>query len=165
MALKRKMDFDDAVDVRRDVKQPKLVPFPQTEPDSDVAMMDASDYPLEPLFLSMQQFHTRLPSNASYSSSSAGDSPHLSPMYPSFDLYPSDDQGYIGAQNPFDSPMCNAPRAVGLLQPKNASFTHHGASCTQIPKLRVACSPGLNGQRTMWAHCEQCGAIEMVRTD
>ena len=38
-------------------------------------------------------------------------------------------------------------------------------NCSQIPKLRMACAAGLNGQRTMWAHCEQCGAIEMVDFD
>jgi len=36
------------------------------------------------------------------------------------------------------------------------------ANCTQIPKLRVACASSVNGHRTMWSHCEQCGAISMV---
>jgi len=167
MAVKRKMDFEDeAVDMPMNMKQPKLVAFPNTELDTDVAMSDASVYQLEPLFIPMQPFHTRLPSNASYSSSTASDSPRDSPaMYPTFDLYPNDDPGYVGSQNPFDVPTGDAARSVGLLQPKNGSFTHHGQNCSQIPKLRVACSPGLNGQRTMWAHCEQCGAIEMVQTD
>ncbi|PCH43894.1 hypothetical protein WOLCODRAFT_26277 [Wolfiporia cocos MD-104 SS10] len=164
MGMKRKADFDDAsVDMPTNLKQPRLVAFPTTELDSDVAMSDESH--LEPLFISMPPFHTRLSSNASYISSSASNSPRNSPTYPIFDLYPTDDQGYIGSQNPFDAPMSEQPRSVGLLQPKNPSFTHHGESCSQIPKLRVACSPGLNGQRTMWAHCEQCGAIEMVHSD
>jgi hypothetical protein len=34
--------------------------------------------------------------------------------------------------------------------------------CSQIPKLKVACAPGLGGKRTMWSFCEQCGAISMV---
>lgn len=166
MAVKRKMDFDDgAIDMRMNAKQPKLVPFPNTELDTDVAMSDASVYHLEPLFIPIQPFHTRFPSNASSSSSSPSDSARNSPMYPRFDLYPHGDLGYLGSQNPFDVAMDEAPRPVGLIQPKSASFTHHGQNCSQIPKLRVACSPGLNGQRTMWAHCEQCGAIEMVQTD
>lgn len=41
----------------------------------------------------------------------------------------------------------------------------YSQNCSQIPKLRMACAAGLNGQRTMWAHCEQCGAIEMVDFD
>ncbi|KAJ7072509.1 hypothetical protein C8F01DRAFT_1076493 [Mycena amicta] len=51
--------------------------------------------------------------------------------------------------------------SVGLLQP-SSSFSHHGTSCSQIPKLKVACASGPNGQRTMWSFCEQCGAISMV---
>ncbi|KIY46168.1 hypothetical protein FISHEDRAFT_31714, partial [Fistulina hepatica ATCC 64428] len=53
---------------------------------------------------------------------------------------------------------------VGLLQP-SPGFSHHGSGCSQIPKLRVACSAGLNDQRTMWSFCEQCGAISMVEQD
>jgi len=39
------------------------------------------------------------------------------------------------------------------------------SNCTQIPKLRIACASSGNGQRTMWSHCEQCGAISMVDSD
>ena len=73
---------------------------------------------------------------------------------------------------------------IGLLQPKS-SFIHHrygmcllncnsvvmafatvsSGDCTQIPKLRVACASGVNGQRSMWTHCEQCGAISIVESD
>ncbi|KIJ18659.1 hypothetical protein PAXINDRAFT_71105, partial [Paxillus involutus ATCC 200175] len=53
---------------------------------------------------------------------------------------------------------------VGLMQPVS-SFTHHGSHCSQIPKLRVACSAGPDGSRTMWSFCEQCGAISMVDSD
>ncbi|EPT04960.1 hypothetical protein FOMPIDRAFT_1027644 [Fomitopsis schrenkii] len=164
MALKRKMSFDDEVaPTPMRVKQQKLIPFPGTEADDDVAMTDASyHHHLEPLFIPMQQpFHMRLSSDVSYASSSPGDSPRIPSAYPYFDLYPAEDQAF----NAFDSPVSEASRPVGLLQPKNPSFTHHGQNCSQIPKLRVACSPGLNGSRTMWAHCEQCGAIEMVHTD
>ncbi|KAH9948985.1 hypothetical protein B0H21DRAFT_197785 [Amylocystis lapponica] len=167
MAVKRKFEYElEAVDVPMNAKQPKLVPFPNSdELDSDVAMSDGSISDVEPLFLSMQSYHSRLPSNASYSSSAASDSPHNSPMYPVFDLYPHDSQGYFdaGPQLTYDASF--EDRRVGLLQPNSPSFTHHGQNCSQVPKLRIACSPGLNGQRTMWAHCEQCGAIDMVQTD
>ncbi|CCM05694.1 uncharacterized protein FIBRA_07925 [Fibroporia radiculosa] len=150
MALKRKFDYDaESVDMPMNMKQPKLIPFPNAEPDTDVVMSDAPTYNLEPLLIPIQPFHTRLPSNASYSSSSSSGSPQNSPFYPSFDLYPHDDPGYVGNQNPFDAPVHEAPKPVGLLQPRSASFTHHGQNCSQIPKLRVACSPGLNGQRTI----------------
>ncbi|THV06801.1 hypothetical protein K435DRAFT_773118 [Dendrothele bispora CBS 962.96] len=56
------------------------------------------------------------------------------------------------------------PQNVGLLQPYSG-FAHHGSHCSSIPKLRVACAPGLNGQRTMWSFCEDCGAISMVNED
>ncbi|KAI9510830.1 hypothetical protein F5148DRAFT_498640 [Russula earlei] len=32
----------------------------------------------------------------------------------------------------------------------------------RFQKLRVACAAGALGQRSMWSHCEQCGAIEMI---
>ncbi|KAF8972921.1 hypothetical protein BDZ97DRAFT_1648676 [Flammula alnicola] len=114
--------------------------------------------------------HSRLQSNASSISSNASDSPVTnSPAYPTFDLYPlpffsnagsvepnSHDYSYYSRQSP--SPQ------VGLLQP-SSTFIHHGSDCTQIPKLKVACASGANGQRTMWSHCEQCGAISMVESD
>jgi hypothetical protein len=37
--------------------------------------------------------------------------------------------------------------------------------CTQLPKLRMACSAGNSRARTMWSACEQCGAIAMVDLD
>ncbi|KZT72158.1 hypothetical protein DAEQUDRAFT_763271 [Daedalea quercina L-15889] len=123
MALKRKMDFDDEVaEVPMRAKQQKLVPFPNSQPDNDVAMTDASVYQLEPLFIPIQPFHIRLPSDASYSSSTAGDSPRVSPAYPYFDLYPAEDHGFPA----FDYPVPEAAKSVGLLQPKNPSFAHHG---------------------------------------
>lgn len=131
--------------ITKNAKQPKLVPFPNTELDTDVAMSDASVYHLEPLFIPIQPFHTRFPSNASSSSSSPSDSARnsrqlfthsrrvgtlnqylIAAMYPRFDLYPHGDLGYLGSQNPFDVAMDEAPRPVGLIQPKSASFTHHG---------------------------------------
>ncbi|OBZ66983.1 hypothetical protein A0H81_12996 [Grifola frondosa] len=169
MAVKRKFDaeLEDASAPSQNAKQAKLIPFPTSHLDTDVAMLDASISDLEPLTIPMQSYHNRFPSDASYSSSSASDSPRDSPIYPTFDLYPHDDDSYMGiTSHGLPDPTANVPvRPVGLLQPKGPFFAHHGQNCSQIPKLRVACSPGLNGQRTMWAHCEQCGAIEMVDTD
>jgi len=86
-------------------------------------------------------------------------------------------------------------RSVGLLEPKNNFLHHglvpsivsdytgretvffadacilllldcvHRRNCTQIPKLRMACASNSHGQRSMWSHCEQCGAIEMMDPD
>ncbi|KAF9484496.1 hypothetical protein BDN70DRAFT_849737 [Pholiota conissans] len=115
--------------------------------------------------------HSRLQSNASsISSSCTSDSPvGNSPAYPTFDLYPlpffsntgsvdtnSHNYSYYSGQLPNSQ--------VGLMQP-STSFAHHSSNCTQIPKLKIACASGVNGQRTMWSHCEQCGAISMVESD
>lgn len=100
MALKRKFDaeFDDAAPTvssyriqsrharqtdapvcSQNGKQAKLVPFPHSSDlDSDVAMSDASMSDLEPLSIPSHPFHVRLPSNASYASSSASESPRNS---------------------------------------------------------------------------------------
>ncbi|KAI0373535.1 hypothetical protein BV20DRAFT_1100621 [Pilatotrama ljubarskyi] len=162
MAVKRKFDaeFDDAAPTN--AKQSKLVAFP-SDLDTDVAMSDASMSDLAPLFIPTHPFHTRLPSNASYASSSTSDSPRNS----LFDLYPNEPDSYMAvASHGFPDPSLNTlEKPVGLLQPKRNGFTHHGQNCNQIPKLRMACSAGPNGRRSMWAHCEECGAIEMVDSD
>ena len=99
----------------------------------------------------------------------------VSAYYPTFELYPTQSE----------APSRMSP-PVGLLQPTVAHLrlVPTGAeqvipnadplysprclnifssnNCTQIPKLRVACEAGPNGQRSMWAMCEQCGAINMV---
>ncbi|TFK82343.1 hypothetical protein K466DRAFT_500486 [Polyporus arcularius HHB13444] len=164
MALKRKLsaEFDDVP--RANGKQAKLVPFPNSSDlDSDVAMSDASMSDLEPLAIPAHPYHIRLPSNASYASSASSDSPRNS----LFDLYPVEADSYMSiSAHGFPDASVNAPqKAVGLIQPKGNGFTHHGQNCTQIPKLRMACSAGPNGRRSMWAHCEECGAIEMVDSD
>ncbi|KAI8994075.1 hypothetical protein BD414DRAFT_513687 [Trametes punicea] len=163
MALKRKFEaeLDDAVYANG--KQPKLVPFPQSDLDSDVPMSDASMSDLEPLLIPTRPFHSRLSSDASYASSATSDSPRNS----LFDLYPTEPDSYMAiSSHGFPDPSCNAPqKPVGLIQPRGNSFAHHGQSCTQIPKLRMACAAGPNGRRSMWAHCEECGAIEMVDSD
>ncbi|KAI0779993.1 hypothetical protein C8Q74DRAFT_732331 [Fomes fomentarius] len=196
MALKRKFstEFDDVAPTNG--KQQKLIPFPNSDLDSDVAMSDASD--LEPLSIPSHPFHIRLPSDASYASSTCSDSPRNSPFYPAFDLYPPEADSYMSVSaHGFPDATINVPqKPVGLIQPKGNGFTHHGCvslsrtcliscadakyytrlwdiangiafsqNCTQIPKLRMACSAGPNGRRSMWAHCEECGAIEMVNND
>ncbi|KAJ6497868.1 hypothetical protein C8R45DRAFT_1052626 [Mycena sanguinolenta] len=112
-------------------------------------------------------YEHRFPSNAS-SASSGSDSPsNSSTAYPTFDLYPLPFFGADGTVDPnshsFAHYAAQQPPSpsVGLLQPSGA-FNHHGSGCSQIPKLKVACASGLNGQRTMWSFCEQCGAISMV---
>ncbi|TEB37529.1 hypothetical protein FA13DRAFT_1752279 [Coprinellus micaceus] len=122
--------------------------------------------------LSEAQFHFRLPSNASSASSSASDSPLTNtPPYPSFDLYPlpffNPQTGMVDTNShAFSQYSNNQPPSpqIGLIQP-SSGFVHHGSNCTQIPKLRMACASGVNGLRTMWSHCEQCGAISMVDCD
>ncbi|KAI0321057.1 hypothetical protein OF83DRAFT_1081180 [Amylostereum chailletii] len=159
MALKRKFDSEE-VAVPRCAKQLKLVPFPSYEPDLDVAMSDDSSSPLD--HTSYDQHHLRADSA---SSSSSGISEFA---YPSFNIYPNpffNNDGTVNTDSHNFSRYTTPPpeqRPVGILQPK-PSF-HHG-NCTQIPKLRIACSSGTHGQRTMWSHCEQCGAIEMIDPD
>ncbi|TFK75340.1 hypothetical protein BDN72DRAFT_832201 [Pluteus cervinus] len=155
MALKRKFDHnsDDIAPIHS--KQLKLVPFPNLPIDNDVAMSEA-----EPMYPEVH--HLRLPSDVSSTSSNA--SPTASP----FDIRPSPffdntESVNLDSHNFTPSPI-QTTKAVGLLQPSN-SFTHHGTGCSQIPKLRIACAPGLQGHRTMWSFCEQCGAISMVDTD
>jgi hypothetical protein len=182
MAVKRKHSTepeDSFPNIK--TKQLKLIPFPNQVPDMDVAMSDA-----EPITIPSNQYHIRLPSDAS-SLSSASDSSEDSPAYPSFDLCPHPFFDNSGTVNPDShvyalyaaqptlhpdgawAPSHTAPENthsenVGLLQPSSA-FVHHSSNCSQIPKLRIACSPGMNGQRTMWSYCEQCGAISMVDSD
>ncbi|KAI0267079.1 hypothetical protein BC834DRAFT_822972, partial [Gloeopeniophorella convolvens] len=91
------------------------------------------------------------------------------PTYPSFNIYPKPffgPDGSVDTDSHVFSRYSESPppqKPIGLLEPRN-SLSHHG-NCTQIPKLRVACASGTNGQRTMWSHCEQCGAIEMIDPD
>ncbi|KAJ6558547.1 hypothetical protein DFH09DRAFT_1163140 [Mycena vulgaris] len=163
MAMKRKFteDSDDAsLNGPTNAKQLKLVPFPNYQSDEDSYMSEAQP-------ISYGTHHTRFPSNVS-SASSTLDSPSSAfPAYPTFDLYPLPFFGADGTVNPnshnFAHYAAQQPPSpsVGLLQPSGA-FTHHGSGCSQIPKLKVACASGLNGQRTMWSFCEQCGAISMV---
>ncbi|GLB44918.1 hypothetical protein LshimejAT787_1802550 [Lyophyllum shimeji] len=142
MAVKRKFDVEASDDVApSNAKQLKLIPFPNIDSDDDFHIVKWLELPLT-----------------------------NSPAYPTFDLYPlpffnaegsvntnSHNYAHYATQTPTTPP-------IGLLQPSN-SLIHHGSGCSQVPKLRVACAPGLNGQRTMWSFCEQCGAISMVEHD
>ena len=163
MALKRKIEFDSDDVLPHTAKQLKLIPFPNVGYDDDVAMSDA-----EPLYPEMH--HSRLSSNVSSASSNGSDSPlGSSPAYPTFDIYPMpffNSSGSVNTNSHNYAHYATQPPSppIGLLQP-SSSFAHHGSSCSQVPKLRVACAPGLNGQRTMWSFCEQCGAISMVEND
>lgn len=60
-------------------KQPRLlVPFPNSQLESDVNMSDVSAMDLAPLSIPTQMFHSRLSSNASTTSYGSLDSPHSS---------------------------------------------------------------------------------------
>jgi len=140
MAMKRKCDFESDESSAPYAKQLKCIPFPHYEPDNDVAMSDASSDSDGLLSAGSELYHTRLPSNASSVSSA--------------DSFAA-----------FDTPDVNESiKNVGLMQP-SGSFAHHGTSCSQIPKLRMACAAGPDGRRTMWSSCEDCGAISMVDSD
>ena len=181
----------------KQVKQLKLIPFPNMEPDNDVAMSD-----IEPI---LPAVHSRLYSNASSFSSNGSDSPSSdSRMYwtipphmgalltiilavcPVFSVCPSPffSTDTVVLDHP-DFTLSSNNNQIGLLQPKS-TFVHHGyaidythfwmlplilrstshsSTCTQIPKLRIACASGIGGQRSMWTHCEECGAISIVESD
>jgi hypothetical protein len=82
-------------------------------------------------------------------------------VYPSFDIYPLPG---MDVDNPAGAPTSS--NFIGLVQPQSYSHAggsaQHGPQCTTIPKLRMSCSVGLFGKRSLWTHCETCGAIEMV---
>ncbi|KAF9241645.1 hypothetical protein BU15DRAFT_87216 [Melanogaster broomeanus] len=150
MAMKRKLDLDSTEDYPQfwqAAKQLKLVPFPGYEPENDVAMSDSSSSDSEPFF--PESHHTRLVSTVSSTSSTVD---FDSPLYPRYN-----------AHQPTLDPS-ESPKVIGLMQPAS-SLSHHGSHCSQIPKLRVACSASPDGSRTMWSFCEQCGAISMVDSD
>jgi hypothetical protein len=151
--MKRKLDFDSTEDYPQAAKQLKLVPFPGYEPETDVAMSDSSSSDSDPFF--PESHHTRLVSTTSTSSSSFSALEAVdydSPLYPRYN-----------APQPTLDPS-ESPKVIGLMQPIS-SLSHHGSHCSQIPKLRVACSASADGSRTMWSFCEQCGAISMVDSD
>ncbi|KAG6862323.1 hypothetical protein C0995_016021 [Termitomyces sp. Mi166 len=141
MAMKRKFDIESDDAPHTSTKQLKLIPFPNSDCDTDVLMCDA-----EPLY--PEPHHSRLSSNVSSTSSNESNSSlsnsrtskstcrlassdkHLV-AYPTFDLYPlpffnsegsvdpnSHSYAHYATQSPSTPP-------VGLLQP-SSSFAHHG---------------------------------------
>jgi hypothetical protein len=152
--MKRKFDgdCDDAIH-HQHPKQLKLVPFPNFE-DNDCMMSEAEPF----------VHHYRNTSSASSDSSNASGSPATSPSSnPSVEPYPLSLIPDVSMSSVTQSSRASFSN-IGLLQP-HLDFKHHGTTCTTIPKLRIACAPGLQGQRTMWSFCEDCGAIAMVNSD
>jgi len=137
MAVKRKFEaeLDGATDYSA-AKQMKLIPFPSYEPDMDVDVT-MSEPPL--VNTDLLAFHSRLSSSVSTASSdyctSDSYSPSESPSHSSLSL-------------------CHPPSTL--------NFSHTRPDCAQIPKLRVSCEAGPNGQRSMWSMCEECGAVQML---
>ncbi|ETW81234.1 hypothetical protein HETIRDRAFT_476703, partial [Heterobasidion irregulare TC 32-1] len=148
MAIKRKFD-SDSVEVGRQTKQIRCIPFPAYEPDFDVEMSDASSSDNE--LMPAQQFHSRHDSTASTNSDASLTHPSMSsslfrysrsvysyiqPLtdrYPSFNIYPTPFFGGPGGTVDTDShnysryatPPPQAPaKPVGLFEPRN-SFAHH----------------------------------------
>ena len=123
-------------------KQLKLVPFPNIELDTDVAMSEA-----EPLYPNIH--HSRLQSSASSISSSASDSPisgtrmhisysrnttiHICAMaaYPSFDVYPLPFFHNNSVVSNCDSSALPPNSLVGLIQP-SSPFIHHGYAAKSL---------------------------------
>ncbi|KAF8606284.1 hypothetical protein BDV93DRAFT_364877 [Ceratobasidium sp. AG-I] len=162
VSMMSKRKFDDSEDTSYQsfapVKHTKVAPV--TEPivteDIDMGMEDAS---------------SPAPSLASLATASSQDSP----AYPNFDLYPFptfDDADMMDSDSAVDfrknsgSTSSRSDSNIGLMQPQTVSgdFVHHGSSCTQIPRLRMASHAGLDGHRSLWSHCIECGAVEMVST-
>jgi len=109
-----------------------MVPFPNYEPDTDVAMFDSpsSASELDPFFL--EKPHTRLHSTASSTSGSSGYSDGIdynSRMYNWNSNITQSDTDIRIALYPrltvVDYQPADPAKAVGLLQPAS-SFTHHG---------------------------------------
>ncbi|CAE6489391.1 unnamed protein product [Rhizoctonia solani] len=156
MAFNSKRKFDDAEELVQDtyvpVKHTKVAPITEPMVTEDVDM-GSDDAP------------SPAPSLASLATTASS---HNSPAYPHFDLYPFPTSGDGMDSNPaFDSMKHGrSDSTVGLMQPQTiaSDFVHHGANCSQIPRLRIASHPGLDGRRSLWSHCIECGAVEMVST-
>lgn len=159
MAFTTKRKFDDSEETSTTayvpVKQTKVAPTTEAIITEDVDM-DNDDAP------------SPAPSLASLATTASS---HSSPAYPHFDLYPFPSSGDADMIDSNLDPRKNAfsthsrsDSAVGLLQPQSITgdFVHHGANCSQIPRLRMASHPGLDGRRSLWSHCIECGAVEMV---
>ncbi|KAL5631966.1 hypothetical protein ACGC1H_000107 [Rhizoctonia solani] len=157
MAFISKRKFDDAEELFQDThvstKHTKVAPMVEPVVTEDVDM-GSDDAP------------SPAPSLASLATTASS---HNSPAYPHFDLYPfptSGDADMMESNPAFDYMKQRSDSTVGLMQPQTIAgdFVHHGANCSQIPRLRLASHPGLEGRRSLWSHCIECGAVEMVST-
>lgn len=110
-----------------------MVPFPNCEPDTDVAMSDSLPSDVELFF--PENHHSRLHSTASSSSGSSGFSDgidYTSRMYYRNSLITEPDivvciflLALFPRVTSIDYQPADPAKAVGLLQPAS-SFTHHG---------------------------------------
>ncbi|KAG8744444.1 hypothetical protein FRC10_010114 [Ceratobasidium sp. 414] len=157
-----KRKFDDCEEVSSEActptKHTKVAPVTNAiiTPDVDMGGMDDAPSPA--------------PSLASLATASS----QGSPSYPHFDLYPFPSFGgdadmmdpSADPRKAFASSHSRSDSGIGLLQPQSMSgdIVHHGINCSQIPRLRMASHPGLDGRRSLWSHCIECGAVEMVST-
>ncbi|CAE6474236.1 unnamed protein product [Rhizoctonia solani] len=158
MAFNSKRKFDDAEELAHEayvpIKHTKVTAIAEPMVTEDVDM-GGDDAP------------SPAPSLASLATTASS---HNSPAYPHFDLYPfptSGDADMIDSDPGFDPRKQASGRSdstVGLMQPQTiaSDFVHHGANCSQIPRLRLASHPGLDGRRSLWSHCIECGAVDMV---
>jgi len=178
---KRKLSREDSeeyVDYQPSCKQLKLsTMMPIT---NEVAMNDVQNLVN---YVPFPTFSTR---SSSLSIDTAFSSPNYtlsslqypstpSSCYPSFELYPEvetpmDVDMDASSDSPLHSHHQHSPSTastdshLGLMQPSTGTTAlQHGGNCTQIPRLRLSSHAGLNGCRTLWSHCESCGAIEMVK--
>ncbi|KAG8943043.1 hypothetical protein FRC04_003254 [Tulasnella sp. 424] len=183
MFLKRKLSRDDDDDNTRDYAPTKHFKLATPSADSnDMAMSDAGVNVVPfPTFATSSPTHLAINTlstsdrSPNYSISSL---PSASPLsaYPAFDLYPeletpmdvdmessSSTHHHSSSISSINSTNSSSPTMMaGLLQPVTA--LQHGGNCTSIPRLRMSSHKGLHGTRTLWSHCESCGAIEMVST-
>ncbi|KAG9008504.1 hypothetical protein FRB94_013117 [Tulasnella sp. JGI-2019a] len=188
MSLTQKRARDDSdeqeytMDRRLSFKHIKL--GDQAAAMNEIAMSDAQSYVPFPTMTrrsssSGLSIYTNVFPSPNYTLSSLQYPNTPASCYPTFELYPEVDAAMeVDNINSADSPLqmndnhhhqhssstdsTNSP--LGLLQPAMGSTAlQHGGNCTTIPRLRLSSHAGLNGSRTLWSHCESCGAIEMVK--
>ncbi|KAG8911319.1 hypothetical protein FRC00_006711 [Tulasnella sp. 408] len=184
MFLKRKLSRDEDDDDRRDYTPTKHVKLATPSADSnDMAMSDAgmNVVPFPTFATPFPGTFAQLAINTSSTSdrspnNSISSLPSASPLsaYPAFDLYPEletpmdvdmeaspSTHHHSSSISSINSTTSSSPTmATGLLQP--VSSLQHGGNCTSVPRLRMSSHKGIHGTRTLWSHCESCGAIEMV---
>ncbi|KAG9081333.1 hypothetical protein FS749_007737 [Ceratobasidium sp. UAMH 11750] len=163
VAAHTKRKFDDCEELSSEAYAPakhtKVAPVTDAIITQDVDMGGMDDAP------------SPAPSLASLATTASSQG---SPAYPHFDLYPFPSFGAdadmtdstLDPRKAFASSHSRSDSNIGLLQPQSISgdFVHHGTNCSQIPRLRMASHPGLEGRRSLWSHCVECGAVAMVST-